>query len=83
MHIYSTFSNNTILDKAESYLAKAVWERLDPDGWPLSFDQLPLGSALVGGAVRDSLLKRLGKRPDIDFVVPENAIKLAKKLASS
>ena len=83
MHIDQPLSNKTIFNKDESYLAKAVWERLDPDGWPLSFDQLPLGSALVGGAVRDSLLKRLGKRPDIDFVVPENAIKLAKKLASS
>ena len=83
MHIDPPLSNNTIFNKNESYLAKAVWERLDPAGWPLSVDQFPFGSALVGGAVRDGLLKRLGKRPDIDFVVPENAIKLAKKLASS
>ena len=36
---------------------------------------------LVGGAVRDALLGRLAARPDLDLVVPEDAVDLARKLA--
>jgi tRNA nucleotidyltransferase (CCA-adding enzyme) len=43
-------------------------------------DQLPLGTALVGGAVRDGLLGRLAARPDLDLVVPGDAIDLARQL---
>jgi tRNA nucleotidyltransferase (CCA-adding enzyme) len=35
----------------------------------------------VGGAVRDGLLGRLGERPDLDLVVPEDALGLARALA--
>jgi tRNA nucleotidyltransferase (CCA-adding enzyme) len=42
---------------------------------------LPSGSALVGGAVRDGLLNRLGPHPDLDIVVPAGAIHLARELA--
>ena len=37
--------------------------------------------ALVGGAVRDALLQRLGPYPDLDLVVPQGAIKLCQRLA--
>jgi hypothetical protein len=36
---------------------------------------------LVGGAVRDMLLKRLS--PDLDFAVPSKGISLARRLANS
>ena len=42
--------------------------------------QLPAGTALVGGAVRDGLLGRLVARPDLDLVVPVDAIDLARRL---
>ncbi|MEA5389644.1 CCA tRNA nucleotidyltransferase [Cyanobium gracile UHCC 0139] len=42
--------------------------------------QLPAGTALVGGAVRDGLLGRLTAQPDLDLVVPVNAIDLARRL---
>ncbi len=42
--------------------------------------QLPVGTALVGGAVRDGLLGRLTARPDLDLVVPVDAIDLARRL---
>lgn len=42
--------------------------------------ELPAGTALVGGAVRDGLLGRLGDRPDLDLVVPVDAIDLARRL---
>ena len=56
-------------------------ERLAPDQWPLPLARLPEGTALVGGAVRDGLLDRLQEQPDLDLVVPSDAIALTKALA--
>ncbi len=62
-------------------LAKAIWEKLKPEEWPLRIADLPEGSALVGGAVRDVILKRIEQRFDLDFVVPSEAVKLANRFA--
>lgn len=51
-------------------------------GWPLPPEALPPETALVGGAVRDALLGRLGPTPDLDLVVPQGAISLSRRLAS-
>ena len=58
-------------------LAGQVLERLNPAGWPLPPEAFPQGTALVGGAVRDALLNRLGPRPDLDLVVSGDAIGFA------
>ena len=60
-------------------LAGQVLERLNPAGWPLRPEAFPEGTALVGGAVRDALLNRLGPRPDLDLVVNCDAIGFAKE----
>jgi len=52
-------------------------------GWPLPPEVLPPETALVGGAVRDALLGRLGPTPDLDLVVPNGAIALSRRLAST
>ncbi len=64
-------------------MAKALWERLNPDNWPLPIDQLPVGTAVVGGAVRDGLLNRLPAQPDLDLVVPNDAIKISQNFAKN
>jgi tRNA nucleotidyltransferase (CCA-adding enzyme) len=46
----------------------------------VALDQFPQGTALVGGAVRDGLLGRLAAQPDLDLVVPGDAIDLARRL---
>ncbi|MEB3259966.1 MAG: CCA tRNA nucleotidyltransferase [Cyanobacteriota bacterium] len=51
------------------------------EAWPLPLSLLPPGSALVGGAVRDGLLGRLGERPDLDLVVPVDGLALTGRLA--
>ena len=61
--------------------AEQAWEALRPARWPLAPGCFPPGSALVGGAVRDALLQRLGPYPDLDLVVPQGAIKLCQRLA--
>ncbi|MGI0479477.1 CCA tRNA nucleotidyltransferase [Geminocystis sp. CENA526] len=52
------------------------------DNLPFPLSLLPDNCYLVGGAVRDVLLNRKRDYIDLDFVVPHNAIKLAKKIAN-
>jgi len=62
--------------------AERLWRVLAPERWPLPLEALPAGTALVGGAVRDGLLGRLAPRPDLDLVVPDEAVALCRHLAS-
>lgn len=62
-------------------LHQELWKRLAPASWPLPLSLLPCGTALVGGAVRDGLLGRLGEIPDLDLVVPGDGVALARQLA--
>jgi tRNA nucleotidyltransferase (CCA-adding enzyme) len=70
-----------ILTRPPGDQARALWQLLDPPQWPIPIQDLPQGSALVGGAVRDGLLGRLAAKPDLDLVVPVEAIGLAQTLA--
>ncbi len=47
----------------------------------LSF--LPTGSYLVGGYIRDIILKRVTEEVDVDIVVPFNAIEIGKMIAEN
>ena len=80
MHMSSDSSNYKILEGDETFLLKNLWERLDPSKWPLMIDDLPNGTVLVGGAVRDGLLGRLHEGIDLDFVVPSGAIQITRSL---
>lgn len=64
-------------DKRQRQLRRA----LAAERWPLAIDALPPDTVLVGGAVRDGLLGRLAAQPDLDLVVGEDAIALARRLA--
>ncbi|MGL5082462.1 MAG: CCA tRNA nucleotidyltransferase [Microcoleaceae cyanobacterium] len=55
---------------------------LSPNNWPFLLDLLPQSAYLVGGAVRDGLLSRRSKQLDLDFVLPEQAIKTARRIAN-
>ena len=55
---------------------------LSPETWPFSWEWLPPQACLVGGAVRDALLGRRGEYLDLDFVLPNDAVQTARKLAS-
>jgi tRNA nucleotidyltransferase (CCA-adding enzyme) len=48
---------------------------------PFSLDCLPPTACLVGGAVRDTLLDRALDYLDLDFVLPELAIEVAREIA--
>ena len=49
--------------------------------FPFDFNYLPTPAYLVGGWVRDRLLKRQGKYLDLDFVLPEKAVEIAQEIA--
>ena len=70
------------MDLDQTLLAKTLWGRLDPNTWPITINDLPLGCALVGGSVRDCLLNQLTTKPDLDLIVPTNACEVTKHLAS-
>ena len=55
---------------------------LSPQTWPFSLDWLPRATYLVGGNVRDALLGRHAEYLDLDFVMPQGAVKTARKIAA-
>ncbi|UZQ55570.1 CCA tRNA nucleotidyltransferase [Trichothermofontia sichuanensis B231] len=54
---------------------------LSPQTWPFSLSALPNTAVLVGGAVRDALLGRDMGYLDLDFVLPDRAVEVARQLA--
>ncbi len=83
MHMFSRSSSRSILDGDSNYQARALFEEIKPELWPIPLSELPPGSALVGGAVRDALLGISKEKPDLDFVVPSQAIEIAKNFANN
>tara|TARA_B100000073_G_scaffold15809_2_gene12874 strand:- start:8623 stop:9846 length:1224 start_codon:yes stop_codon:yes gene_type:complete len=79
MHMPPDAASNDILKRESATVL--LWARLAPERWPLPLNKLPQGTALVGGAVRDGLLNRLSATPDLDLVVPQNALGLTRRLA--
>ena len=43
--------------------------------------ELPRGSIVVGGYIRDIILDRLSPYPDIDVVIPNNSLEIGKSIA--
>ncbi|MFM7425250.1 MAG: CCA tRNA nucleotidyltransferase [Elainella sp.] len=55
---------------------------LSPHTWPFSLDWLPQTAYLVGGNVRDALLGRQAEYLDLDFVLPDSTVAVAKGIAN-
>ena len=70
-----------ILISKDTLLSIHLFGDLNPKAWPISIDDLPAGSALVGGSIRDGFLNKLSQKPDLDFVIPTNAIKFSENLS--
>ena len=85
MHMPPNVDRDSILmaDAAPDEQARLLLKQLDPDAWPISIDQLPEGTALVGGAVRDAFLGRHNPHPDLDLVVRSDALRHSARLAKT
>ncbi len=64
-----------IIDELEKSIKFHNWNSI------LAF--LPKGSYLVGGYIRDIILRRETEHVDVDIVVPLNAIEIGKKIAAN
>jgi tRNA nucleotidyltransferase (CCA-adding enzyme) len=58
-----------------------MFSALSPQSWCFDLAWIPQNAYLVGGAVRDALLKRESEYLDLDFVLLD-AVKIARKMAS-
>ena len=81
MHMHPTSEEDSILEGEAGFMACQLMTRLQPQRWPIPLNRLPAGTVLVGGAVRDGLLNRLPEHPDLDMVVPADALGQVRKLA--
>ena len=54
---------------------------LSPETWPFDAKMLPQTVYLVGGSVRDALLKRKTEYLDLDFIILEQAVNIARNIA--
>ncbi len=61
--------------------AETIWKLLNRQVWPFTKEDLPKGTVVVGGAIRDALLKRFKKTTDIDLIVPCEALKVSYELS--
>ncbi len=81
MHMQPNLHDDPVFDCDSRSQSNILLERLKPQSWPISIKDLPDNTALVGGSVRDGILNRLKEFPDLDLVVPDNALHTAEKLA--
>jgi tRNA nucleotidyltransferase (CCA-adding enzyme) len=79
--MHPTSEEDSILEGEVGLMARQLMTRLQPQRWPIPLDRLPAGTVLVGGAVRDGLLNRLPEHPDLDMVVPADALGQVRKLS--
>jgi tRNA nucleotidyltransferase (CCA-adding enzyme) len=57
-------------------------ELLAPQNWSFAPELLPPNTYLVGGAVRDALLRRKKPKQDLDFVLEKDVVATAKAIAN-
>lgn len=62
-------------------MQSSVLSPLAPENWPFSLEWLPQPAYMVGGAVRDAIIGRSREYLDLDFIIPSDAVKVARKIA--
>ncbi|MFB2897479.1 CCA tRNA nucleotidyltransferase [Aerosakkonemataceae cyanobacterium BLCC-F50] len=62
--------------------AEKEFSALSPENWPFDLEFLPQSAYMVGGAVRDALLGKRRDYLDLDFIIPEKAVKVARQIAT-
>jgi tRNA nucleotidyltransferase (CCA-adding enzyme) len=62
-------------------MSSYVLASLAPKNWPFSLECLPQPAYMVGGAVRDAILGRTREYWDLDFIIPSDAVKVARAIA--
>ena len=77
MHMPGAAADRAIVTPAEA--AQLAWQRLQPERWPLPPEAFPGEAALVGGAVRDALLRyRAGVAPITELLIAQRNLQAAR-----
>ena len=59
----------------------SILSQITPESLPFNLELLPTPAYLVGGAVRDALKGRNREYLDLDFILPSEAVNVARKMA--
>lgn len=59
----------------------SILSKFTPESLPFNLELLPKSAYLVGGAVRDAILARNRDYLDLDFILPSEAVNVARKIA--
>ena len=80
MHIIKKKNQKTSILTDHTLINKEIERSIKLYRWDFILSALPSGSFLVGGYIRDLILKRLNSKIDVDIVVPKNAIQIGKNI---
>jgi len=81
MEIKKAFNNETSSIWHSLIVSKLKDKIKNYQNLEIILSELPKGSILVGGFIRDLILDRLSLDPDIDIVIPNNALDIGKNIA--
>ena len=82
MHIKDKRSKKSnFLYYDHTLLARKIERSIKFLKWDFILPELPPGSVLVGGYIRDLILGNLRNKPDIDIVVPKDALLIGERIA--
>ncbi len=81
MEIKKIFNNKTSYLKPSLIVSKLKDKIKNYQNLEIILSELPKGSILVGGFIRDLILDRLSLYPDIDIVIPNNSLEVGKDIA--
>ena len=73
--------NNILTD--HTLIINKLEKSIKIHNWNFILPFLPKGSYLVGGYIRDVILKRVTEEVDVDIVVPFNAIEIGKMISEN
>ena len=81
MEIKNSFNNETSYVQRALIVSKLKDKIKNYQNLEIILSELPKGSILVGGFIRDLILDRLSLYPDIDIVIPNNSLDIGKDIA--
>ena len=81
MHIIKKENKKNIIFSDHTLINNEIDRSIKLYKWDFILSFLPSGSYLVGGFVRDIILRRLNEKIDVDIVVPKNSIEIGKRIA--
>ena len=81
MEIKNSFNDETSYVQHSLIVSKLKDKIKNYQNLETILSELPNGSILVGGFIRDLILDRLSLYPDIDIVIPNNSLDIGKNIA--